>query len=395
MIGKFQADPEIELSTVEKQELGKPIDFTGMTFVETEQGETIDQDMYIKNKLSIPTLVKSLRNANPDDELAEDAKKEYGTAVGRLIWLIPTQLKFSYEIAYLSRFRAYPRVKHFRRISNLIGKIKLYPQKLFLPRFHQDAPLKLITVVDAGAGEEADFPLKTRDHQCVCTMLVSTRNADSNSILPGEEVFAGVVSWSSCGVSRVSHASFDFEAICAVSSIDLIVNLRELIGEIMISLCPPLRSRDLSAEQSKKARDSWFNSLISAELHTDSMGLVKAVRLGLVASLTSRRRRDILDLRDCLSEGFLSTLVHIDGTTNLSDVGTKGLDRTTKSQPHLERLVRHGIYRPLASQDYQHTFENAHTVQEQPASGVSQPDSEPDHVFVHMCTGDIVTLRYG
>ena len=169
---------------------------------------------------------------------------------------------------------------------------------------------------------------------------------------------AGVVSWSSCGVSRVSHASFDFEAICAVSSIDLIVNLRELIGEIMISLCPPLRSRDVSAEQSRKARDSWFNSLISAELHTDSMGLVKAVRLGLVASLTSRRRRDILDLRDCLSEGFLSTLVHIDGTTNLSDVGTKGLDRTTKSQPNLERLVRDGIYRPLARQDYQQTFEN-------------------------------------
>ena len=395
LISKFQDDPGIELSTVEKQERGKPIDFTGMTFVETEHGETIDQDTYIKNKLSIPTLVKSLRNANPDDELAEDAKKEYGTAVGRLIWLIPTQLKFSYEIAYLSRFRAYPRVKHFRRISNLIGKIKLHPQKLFLPRFHQDAPLKLITVVDAGAGEEADFPLKTRDHQCVCTMLVSTRYANSDSILPGEEVMAGVVSWSSCGVSRVSHASFDFEAICAVSSIDLIVNLRELIGEIMISLCPPLRSRDVSAEQSRKARDSWFNSLISAELHTDSMGLVKAVRLGLVASLTSRRRRDILDLRDCLSEGFLSTLVHIDGTTNLSDVGTKGLDRTTKSQPNLERLVRDGIYRPLASQDYQQTFENAHTVQEQPASSVSYLDSEPDHAFEHMCSGDIVTLRYG
>ena len=392
LIDKFKQDPEIELSTVEKQERGKPIDFTGMTFTEFENGEIIDQNMYIKNKLEIPSLAKTLRNKNPEDELGADAQKEYGTAVGRLIWLIPTQLKYSYEIAYLSRFRAYPRVKHFRRISNLIGKIKLHPQTLFLPRFHRDAPVKLITVVDAGAGEEADFPLKTRDHQCVCTMLVSTLDANSNSILPGEEVLAGVVSWSSCGVSRVSHASFDFEAICAVSSIDLIVNLRELIGEIMNALCPPLRSRDLSAAESKRARDAWFDSLVSAELHTDSMGLVKAVRLGLVASLTSRRRRDILDLRDCLSAGFLSTLVHIDGITNLSDVGTKGLDRTTKSQPNLERLVKKGIYKPLASQDYHHTFESANTVQEHKLSFV---DSEPNHHFSHRDFGDIVTYRFG
>ena len=364
LIGKFKSDPGIELSTVEKQEYGKPIDFTGMTFTEYKHGEVVDQTTYINNKLTIPPQIAQYRNRSPEDELDEEAKKEYGTCVGRLIWLIPTQLKYSYEIAYLSRFRAYPRVKHFRRIANLIGKIKKHPQTLFLPRFHRDAPVKLITVVDAGAGEEADFPLKTRDHQCVCTMLVSTIAADSNSILPGDEVRAGVVSWSSCGVSRVSHASFDFEAICAVSSIDLIVNLRELIGEIMNSLCPPLRSRDSTAAESKLARDSWFNSLISAELHTDSMGLVKAVRLGLVASLTSRRRRDILDLRDCMAEGFLSTIVHIDGITNLSDVGTKSLERTTKSQPNLDKLVKDGIYRPLASQDYQQTFESANTVQQ-------------------------------
>ena len=144
--------------------------------------------------------------------------------------------------------------------------------------------------VDAGAGESADEPLKTRDHACVCVCLTAPKQGTASP--PQAAVYAGVVSWLSCGVSRITHASFDFEAVRAVSSLDLLANLREILGEVTISICPPRGA----------ARDEWRKKLPVAQSFTDSMGLVKAVRLGVTSSLSNRRRRDILDLSSTISQ---------------------------------------------------------------------------------------------
>ena len=185
----------------------------------------------------------------------------------------------------------------------------------------RDAPLKLIAIVDAGAGELADEPLKTRDHACVCVCLAAPKHGATSP--PQAEVYAGIVSWQSCGVSRVTHASFEFEAVRAVSSLDLLANLREILGEVTISICPPRGA----------ARDEWRKKLPVAQSFTDSMGLVKAVRLGVTSSLSNRRRRDILDLREGLELDDLSAIVHINETTNPSDVGAKTGSSKKKALP--------------------------------------------------------------
>ena len=84
------------------------------------------------------------------------------------------------------------------------------------------------------------------------------------------------------------------------------------------------------------------------------MGLVKAVRLGATQSLTSRRRRDILDLRDAMRFDDL-VMIHIDGPTNPVDVGTKR-DRTDKAQVELRKITAKGRYTPVASSDFHNTF---------------------------------------
>jgi hypothetical protein len=239
-------------------------------------------------------------------------------------------------------------VKHFRRIALVVKAIKAEPGRIFLPRFHKNGPLRIITIVDAAQGEEADSPLKTRDHQCIMTLLCSTVMPDQDSLPPGSQCMCGIVSYSSSGVSRVSHASFDFEAIAAVSSIDLLVNVKELVGEVVLYNCPPLREKD--------KRLAWRNQLAPTELHTDSMGLVKATRLGLVQSLSSRRRRDVLDLRDCMSSGDLSTVLHIDGKSNPVDTGTKRADRTQEALPILLGIAETGRYWPRPSNDFNKTF---------------------------------------
>ena len=349
LFAKLRADPMIELSTVEKQEKGKPIEFTGMTFIETELGEEVNQHVYIRNKLhNIDT--RDLKTRDPDGDLEGEDKAMYATNIGRLIWVIPTQLKFSYEIAYLSRYRGYPKNKHMIRLAKLIADIKSDPQHIFLPRFHYGAPLKVISVVDAGAGEEADPPLKTRDHQCVAILLASTPRPNQDHIEPGTELRAGLLSWRTCGLARVSHSSFDFESISAVSSLDLLGNVREVVGEVTISLCPPLRANK-GADRQK-----WRDQLPSCELHSDSMGLVKAVRLGVSGAMSSRRRRDILDLRDSMSHGDIDVFMHVDGPTNFADVGTKTISRTQKAFEVLKDLIHKGVYIPKRSQDHQRQF---------------------------------------
>ena len=347
LFAHLEKDPSVKLSSKDKQKLGEPVDFIGLAFTETKAGTTIDQNVYIKNKLAAVDAT-ALRAKDADEQLGAADMKVYGTCVGRLIWLLPTQVKYSYEISFLSRFRAYPRVKHMRRIAALIQTIKKDPQYLFLPRFHREVPIKLMAVVDAGAGEEADPPLKTRDHQCVALLLVAPVNADADSIPPGVAVRAGLLSWQSCGVSRVSHASFDFEAISAVSSLDHLFNVKELVGEVLLRICPNIRERE--------ARQAWRDALPVVELHSDSMGLVKAVRLGVTQSLSSRRRRDVLDLRDCMQSGDLNVFMHIDGKTNPTDVGTKCNARTIEAQKELTKIIHDGHYHPRPSKNHGETF---------------------------------------
>ena len=175
---------------------------------------------------------------------------------------------------------------------------------------------------------------------------------------------AGLISLSSTGVARVSHSSFDFEAITAVSSLDHLVNLKEIVGEIKFGLCPHLF--DILK------RREWRMTLPSCELLSDSMGLVKSVRLGVVQTLSSRRRRDVLDLRDCLEHGDINVLMHIDGPTNPADVGTKGLPRTVKALPILLYLIEKGYFAPQKSTNHGDTF-GAATVFAEPV-GTFDPD---------------------
>ena len=389
LFDNFNKEKNITLSTIEEQKMGVSVDFTGLEFLESEEGETISQNTYIRNKLQ-NVEVKELRKLDENTELNAADMKVYGTCVGRLIWLLPTQIKYSYEISYLSRYRAYPRVKHMRRIAKLIQAIKHDPQYVFLPRFHKNAPIKLIAVVDAGAGEEADPPLKTRDHQCIAMLMVSPLRADEDSILPGTAVKAAVVSWQACGISRVSHSSFDFEAIVAVSSMDFLFNLKELVGEVLVSVCPSFRD--------KLARQNWNAKLPSCELHTDSMSLVKAVRLNVVQGLSQRRRRDVSDIRECLNKNDLSVVLHIDGPTNPADVGTKPNNRTLKAWEVCAELILKGKYLPRISKNHHETFEvnaifHENLVPQYNRCGRIFAPTGENH-FVSACIGSLPPLHY-
>ena len=59
----IEKDDIVNLSTVEKQQRGKPIEFVGMQFTEVEDGEWLDQSLYIRNKLKDVDSVVQFREA--------------------------------------------------------------------------------------------------------------------------------------------------------------------------------------------------------------------------------------------------------------------------------------------------------------------------------------------
>ena len=122
-----------------------------------------------------------------------------------------------------------------------------------------------------------------------------------------------------------------------------------MVGEFLLGPCP---------RRGAEREDVWRKNLPPCDIHSDSMSLVKAVRLGVTQSLTRRRIRDILDIRESIIYGEIAALLHIDGTTNPADVGTKPLARTTKSYPVLMRIVKGGRYDPKRSKDHAKTFED-------------------------------------
>ena len=285
--------------------LGTEVEFCGYQFLESEEGIEIHQRPYIERKLQqLPKI-----SSKAEDALDSQHLGFYGKAVGQLIWILPSNPRDAYEITFLSRFRTCANVGLYKRLSQLIYKIKEKPGCIFLPRFRPQYGVKTILIGDASSGEVVpNLPVKARDHGCqLCCLAEATP--------PGEGGKVALVASHATKLGKISHSSFDSEAINNVDSLDLAININEMSTEHIFGICPSLRS--------EPRRSEWVANRTSCELHSDAQSFIRVVRLNLIHTLSRRRARDIEDCRVALETGDLSAYLHIAGVTNPADVGTK------------------------------------------------------------------------
>ena len=83
-------------------------------------------------------------------------------------------------------------------------------------------------------------------------------------------------------------------------------------------------------------------SLPIAEIHSDSMSLVRCVRSVLAKNLPRRRRLDVADLKDSITRSELRGVFHIAGPSNPSDPLTKFLTRCSDTLPFLRQVCGEG-----------------------------------------------------
>ena len=100
-------------------------------YTESERGMLVHQKPYIEKKLQ---LLPKISPKN-DQLLQEHDLKTYGQAIGKLIWILPTNVETCFEITFLSRFRNSASAGLYKRLNQLIYRkinihlIEFYHQK--------------------------------------------------------------------------------------------------------------------------------------------------------------------------------------------------------------------------------------------------------------------------
>ena len=320
----------IVLNFFRKVNFHETIEFCGIMYTESERGMLVHQKPYIEKKLQLLPKI-SLKN---DQLLEENDLKTYGQAIGKLIWILPTNVETCFEITFLSRFRNSASAGLYKRLNQLIYRIREAPGVVFLPRLRAQYSIKTIMIADASSGEAPpeETGVRPRDHGMQICLL-------GEATPPGVAGRAGIVSSSSSKLNKVTHSSFDSEAINNVDSLDLAINVNETSTEVGIGVCP--NRRDLVLRQ------EWFAKRQSCEVHSDSHSFTRLVKLGLTHVLSRRRARDIEDARQALQDEDISIFLHVSGLSNPSDVGTKK-NPAAKAVEALREVLA-GFYTPVAS----------------------------------------------
>ena len=128
----------------------------------------------------------------------------------------------------MSRFRTSATAGLYKRLNQLIYRIQQNPGSVFLPRFRAEFGIKTVMIADASSGElpPVETSVKPRDHGMqICCLAEATP--------PGVAGRAGVLSSAVGGLKKVTHSSFDSEAVNNVDSLDLAINVNETSEEVL------------------------------------------------------------------------------------------------------------------------------------------------------------------
>ena len=258
--------------------------YVGLHVVQRDNEITIDQDRYIDN-LEIPDLTPYSEDVS--SVLDENGQSEFRGAVGRIGWVAnSTRPDMAYDNLVLSTKLGKATVNDMRQVCRMMKKMKCDGAHV---KFIDLGPVNQWVLQGYGDSGYKSLPDKVSSSSGQVVLL-------SN---PGREV-ACVIEWKSRKLRRVVSSSTAAEALAANDSLDLMVYIQSVLGELL----------------GQKGHD------IPLVLMTDSKNLHDAVMSsGLVDN--PRLRTQVAVLKESLQSRELNKLVHVSGKRMIADVLTK------------------------------------------------------------------------
>ena len=271
------------------------------------------QEKYIAEKLVKIELPKK-GSLDLSEKHAKDSQmfKKYEQGIGCLIWAVSkTQKQHSFSASHLASRKTDLTTADIVAFNTVVDDIQQNP---ISPRLVQlSGGFKIVGIFD---GSELSNSTKRGQIGRVVGL--------ASSVAPGLACDFNAVICRSQKAPRVTHASFDVECIAGIATLDDVVLLRAQVSEFQ-------NPRAFLKYIEKRGFAHWFEQTPTCEpeLHTDSMGLTRAVRSTLPIK-NNRRREDVGDLRESIELGSIFDIFHISGATNPTDQLTKIMSKISE-----------------------------------------------------------------
>jgi len=308
--------------------LGEPCDVLGITWLEQEEGTYLSQQRYIDKKLFEIDISKKEAKQNISIEEGTKLYKLFRKSLGAGIWIQRTRPEIAYQISVLASKLSTLCAVDIVAINNVVWYLKQTKERaLFLPRLPGDQPVSVIGITDAGLGSRPDG---------------SSQGARLCGLTEGSFAFAPV-EFVSKRVRRKGSSSFDVETLMFVETVDMALIIAILAEEHEHGVRPGFSKR----LQLASAGIKYVRHPTRIVLDTDAKDLVTRVKsLKTSLDVSKRRRLDIADVQECLTEGDIHEIRHIRGPTNPVDIGTKNITQARESHKRYLQAVYAGTYIP-------------------------------------------------
>jgi len=305
------------------------MEYTGVTYIEHADGVEITQKDYIDEKLEEVPLAPG-RWKRKHDYAYPDEVRNYRTSLGGLAWVAgrsrPTE---AYEASHQASQTNHLTVGDICRINKTVRYVKkTSSDSLWIPKLPPGKPV-VVAITDAGEGELPEDQWPKAQHGRLIGLKV-----------PGDpQQRMGLCDWKSQRCRRVTHSSFDSEAVSGVMTLDSALAIGLLVEEFHNGVRCSMRERIWKGEEEREKTP--------VELYCDAACVTtRANSLSLDPKMSKRRKQDIADMQECLAEGDVSAIIHVQGEWNIADALTKGKARTTKTMTALREMLKSGVYVP-------------------------------------------------
>ena len=260
--------------------------YVGMHIKQEQECITVDQDHYVQ-MIDFPDIRAFSENGDANELVDEAAQNEYRSIVGRIGWIATSSRPdLSHDHVVLSTKLGKASARDMKYALKVIKKLKSDTTSMRFVKLGDPSQWCLEGFGDAGFKSLPDKVSSCGGH----VLLISNRNTGK----------ACVLTWKAKKLKRVVSSSTAAEALAANDTLDEMVYVKSLLGEILGSDFPE----------------------IPLSLHTDCANLHDSVMRSTLAD-SPRLRTDVIQLQESLASGELKKFEKVAGKNMIADCLTK------------------------------------------------------------------------
>ena len=310
--------------------LGTSYEFTGVEYEECENGVKSTQKKYIDKKLKECPVDSKRQN---EDSATEQELHDFRSALGGAIWAtVKSEPPACFEVSKCAQRINDLSILDMKRLNKAIRAMKSRPTTILNRKLDLSHGVKIVGLCD-GSDKANDNSQKGQVGRLVGLQGVTNENGGGAWV---------TVEWRSGRGRRVTHGSFGVETVAAIELLESCYRVQYAVDEYF-------SGKPISAREQALGKQNPV-SKTTIEIHTDCGGLIDTCYSASSSTNNNPARlRDVALIKEAMSLGELSKLLHLAGEWNPVDCLTKEWALTRHTRDVLIGILESGYYEPALS----------------------------------------------